>query len=82
MIPQDMLVEYLLGDHLGSASVVTDTSGNILGENRYSPYGETLDERKYAHGQAVHWSTGDGWFGYLSLWRALPRRGLCLFTLS
>src|SRR5688500_5322716 len=32
---------YTLKDHLGSASVVTDASGNILGENRYYPYGET-----------------------------------------
>ena len=32
---------YILKDHLGSASVVTDTSGNILGENRYYPFGET-----------------------------------------
>ena len=32
---------YVLKDHLGSASVVTDASGNILGENRYYPFGET-----------------------------------------
>jgi RHS repeat-associated protein len=32
---------YTLKDHLGSASVVTDASGNILGENRYYPFGET-----------------------------------------
>jgi len=32
---------YILKDHLGSASVVTDASGNILGENRYYPFGET-----------------------------------------
>jgi RHS repeat-associated protein len=32
---------FTLKDHLGSASVVTDASGNILGENRYYPYGET-----------------------------------------
>jgi RHS repeat-associated protein/uncharacterized repeat protein (TIGR01451 family) len=31
----------VLKDHLGSASVVTDASGNIVGENRYYPYGET-----------------------------------------
>jgi RHS repeat-associated protein len=34
-------VYYILKDHLGSASVVTDASGNIVGENRYYPYGET-----------------------------------------
>jgi len=32
---------YVLKDHLGSASVVTDASGTILGENRYFPFGET-----------------------------------------
>jgi RHS repeat-associated protein len=32
---------YVLKDHLGSASVVTDASGNILGEQRYYPFGET-----------------------------------------
>jgi RHS repeat-associated protein len=32
---------YTLKDHLGSASVITDASGNILGEQRYYPYGET-----------------------------------------
>ncbi|MEO7841035.1 MAG: RHS repeat-associated core domain-containing protein [Anaerolineales bacterium] len=32
---------YTLKDQLGSASVVTDASGNILGENRYYPFGET-----------------------------------------
>ena len=32
---------YILKDHLGSASVVTDASGNILGTQRYYPFGET-----------------------------------------
>ena len=32
---------YMLKDHLGSASVVTDASGNIVGEQRYYPFGET-----------------------------------------
>jgi RHS repeat-associated protein len=32
---------YILKDHLGSASVVTDASGTILGEQRYYPFGET-----------------------------------------
>jgi hypothetical protein len=34
-------VYYILKDHLGSASVVTDSGGTIVGENRYYPYGET-----------------------------------------
>jgi hypothetical protein len=32
---------YILKDHLGSASVVTDGSGIVVGENRYYPFGET-----------------------------------------
>ena len=32
---------YVLKDHLGSASVVTDSTGTIVGEQRYYPYGET-----------------------------------------
>ena len=32
---------YTLKDHLGSASVVTDASGNTMGEQRYYPFGET-----------------------------------------
>jgi RHS repeat-associated protein len=34
-------VYYILKDHLGSASVVTDSTGTIVGEQRYYPYGET-----------------------------------------
>src|SRR5574341_327077 len=37
-------VYYILKDHLGSASVVTDTTSpipQIVGEQRYYPYGET-----------------------------------------
>jgi len=38
----DGTLYYTLKDHLGSASVVTDgTNGNILGEQRYNPFGET-----------------------------------------
>jgi RHS repeat-associated protein len=32
---------YILKDHLGSASVVTNQSGTIVGEDRCYPYGET-----------------------------------------
>jgi hypothetical protein len=31
---------YLLKDHLGSASVVTDASGTVVGEDRFYPCGE------------------------------------------
>jgi len=33
-------VYYLLGDHLGSTSVVTDPGGAILSATRYDPWGE------------------------------------------
>lgn len=37
----DGTLYYVLKDHLGSASVVTDASGNMVGEQRYYPFGET-----------------------------------------
>ena len=37
----DGTLYYVLKDHLGSASVVTDASGNVVGEQRYYPFGET-----------------------------------------
>ena len=39
-VPQSMSLEYLLGDHLGSASITTDTSGAKVSEMRYKPWGE------------------------------------------
>jgi len=35
------MLYYILKDHLGSASVVTDSIGDTVGEQRYYPYGET-----------------------------------------
>ena len=37
----DSTLYYILKDHLGSASVVTDASGNTVGEDRFYPFGET-----------------------------------------
>jgi RHS repeat-associated protein len=37
----DSTLYYILKDHLGSASVVTNASGVIVGEQRYYPFGET-----------------------------------------
>jgi RHS repeat-associated protein len=39
-IRTDSTLTYLLGDHLGSTSVVTDSSGTLLVETRYKPFGE------------------------------------------
>lgn len=40
IIPQTMSVEYMLGDHLGSTSMTTDTTGNKISEIRYTPWGD------------------------------------------
>ena len=40
-IPQNMTVEYMLGDHLGSTSITTDSNGALISEIRYKPWGET-----------------------------------------
>jgi len=42
-IPQSMVVEYFLGDHLGSTSITTDTAGAKVSEMRYKPFGEVRD---------------------------------------
>ncbi len=34
-------LSYLLGDHLGSTSITTNTSGALVSEMRYKPWGET-----------------------------------------
>jgi RHS repeat-associated protein len=34
-------LSYLLADHLGSTSMVTDLAGTVISEMRYTPYGET-----------------------------------------
>ena len=39
--PSKKGVFYLHADHLGSASVTANASGNKVGELRYKPYGET-----------------------------------------
>ena len=39
---------YLHGDHLGSASLTTNASGNVVSQQRYKPYGE------------LRWSSGAG----------------------
>jgi len=41
-IPQNMTVEYMLGDHLGSTSITTDTAGVKISELRYKPWGKAL----------------------------------------
>jgi RHS repeat-associated protein len=42
------VLTYLHGDHLGSVSLATNASGNVVSQQRYKPYGE------------VRWSSGAG----------------------
>ncbi|MCP4368626.1 MAG: RHS repeat-associated core domain-containing protein [Deltaproteobacteria bacterium] len=42
-------VYYLSGDHLGSTSLTTDSSGGIISEVRYKPYGE----ERWSNGTSV-----------------------------
>ena len=39
-------LNYLIGDHLGSTSLTTDASGNVVSEQRYKAWGEV----RYASG--------------------------------
>ena len=43
---QDGTLYYVLGNQLGSANVTLDSSGNVVGETRYYPFGQT----RYATG--------------------------------
>ena len=68
------VVYYLHTDHLGSASLTTDASGNRVGELRYKPYGET----RYIWGvtptdRRLHRSAGGGGAGPVRLRRTLLR---------
>lgn len=40
IVPQNMTLNYLIGDHLGSTSIVTDSSGAKVSEMRYKAWGE------------------------------------------
>ncbi|NOH04308.1 MAG: hypothetical protein HND47_21210 [Chloroflexi bacterium] len=48
-IPSSMAVEYLLSDHLGSTSIVTDASGNVVSQTKYKAWGEV----RYSSGSEV-----------------------------
>jgi YD repeat-containing protein len=61
-------LRFLLGDHLGSTSITTDSSGNYQTELRYYPWGE----RRYADGSipttfqytGQRWDSGIGLYFY------------------
>jgi RHS repeat-associated protein len=39
-IPVSSTLEFILGDHLGSTSLTTDSAGTVTAEMRYTPWGE------------------------------------------
>lgn len=40
IIPESQTLNYLLSDHLGSTSIVTDAAGTLVTETRYKAWGE------------------------------------------
>ncbi len=55
-------LNYLLGDHLGSTSLTTDASGNVISELRYKAWGEV----RYASGVTPTDYTYTGQYSYTS----------------
>jgi RHS repeat-associated protein len=53
---------FLHGDHLGSATLTTDASGNRIGELRYTPYGVTRYE--WGNTPTNRRYTGQRWEGF------------------
>lgn len=37
---KDGVLNFIIGDHLGSTSLVTDAAGNVVSEMRYKAWGE------------------------------------------
>ena len=44
-------LSYLLSDHLGSTSLVTDSAGTLISETKYKAWGET----RYSSGTSPTW---------------------------
>jgi len=59
-IPQNNTLTYLVGDHLGSTSLTTDASGNLISELRYKAWGET----RYSSGVTPTKYTYTGQYSY------------------
>ena len=72
-------IYYYHGDHLGSASWVTNKSGGVIAEYKYAPYGELVfsekegdyDERYKFTGKERDSETGYDYFGARYFWSAL-----------
>jgi len=53
-------LNYILGDHLGSTSLVTDSSGTVISQQYYKAWGET----RYASGTTPTKYTYTGQYSY------------------
>jgi len=53
---------YILSDHLGSTSMITDSSGNVISETKYKAWGET----RYSSGTEQTKYTYTGQYSYTS----------------
>ncbi len=65
-------LHWLLGDHLGSTTVVADADGAEEGELRYSPFGVTLSEEGAAATDrrftGQRWQATIGLYDYRARW--------------
>jgi hypothetical protein len=56
------VLQYILGDHLGTTSLVLDDQGNRIAESRHLPYGEERElggwRGRLPDGLSVHWAAG------------------------
>ncbi|NJN80358.1 MAG: hypothetical protein HC797_07750, partial [Anaerolineales bacterium] len=57
---KDGVLSYILGDHLGSTSIITDSSGNVISETKYKAWGET----RYSSGSNPSNYTYTGQYSY------------------
>jgi RHS repeat-associated protein len=67
VIPQSMTLEYLLSDHLGSTSLVTDSAGALVSEARYKPWGEVRYTKDNAPLPTLYTYTGQRSDSYINL---------------
>jgi len=66
-------LNYLLGDHLGSTSLVTDSAGNKINEQRYKAWGETRytfgnEKTKYQYTGQYSYASDFGLHFYNARW--------------
>ena len=66
-------LNYLLGDHLGSTSLVTDSAGNKVNEQRYKAWGETRytfggEKTRYQYTGQYSYTSDFGLYFYNARW--------------